>query len=87
MASLYAVQFSRLVAKSCLLPEITRVAAGVGLLVALVCDALLLPICEGLFAVANALVEVSQDLVLVERVLLAGLMLLLELVSHGVPTP
>lgn len=76
VAGLHAVQFSGLVAKSGLLREIVRVAAGVGLLVACVGDALLLSVGEGLFAVADALVEVGQDLVLVERVLLAGVMLL-----------
>jgi hypothetical protein len=87
VAGLHAIELGGLVAKACLLGEVAWVAAGAGLLVALVSDALLFAVCECLFAVADALVEVGQDLVLVECGLLAGLMLLLELISHGVSTP
>jgi hypothetical protein len=87
VAGLHAVQFGCLVAESCLLGEVVWVVGSVGLLVALVCDALLLSVGECLFAVADALVEVGQNLVLVQRVLLAGLVFLFLLISHGVPAP
>jgi len=87
VAGLHSVQLRALVAQSCLLGEVVWVAAGVGLLVTLVGDGLLLAVGERLFAVADALVEVGQDLVLVERVLLTGLMLALQILGHAVCAP